>query len=133
MAIALSFDRDQRLLLVDYSYAYDRDGLAELDRHIARFLKEEGPADAIFDLSKVTQIDMPTPDVRRHGRKPTQLPNNKRAMIASADVLYGLLRMYAQHQELIGTSAPEIVRTMDEALAAVGHVNPVLKPWPERG
>jgi hypothetical protein len=70
----------------------------------------------LVDLSNVAKIEFSREDVEKFAQATIFLLNSRRAAVATADLAYGLARMFAMFRESKGEEGLRVFRTLDEAL-----------------
>ena len=88
----------------------------------------EGPSRGLLDFSAVKTVDLEASRVVAEGQKRQIMQGQQRIFVAPGDQLFGLLRMYAVHQEIGGEVEPIIVRSLKAAHMALGLDDPVFEP-----
>jgi hypothetical protein len=91
--------------------------------------------DELVDMTQVTQIALPSPDrVRELAKLAARMDDTESktrfAIVAAADVAFGLGRMFQSYRELDRRSTKEVgvFRTMEEALAFLQIDHPLAIP-----
>ncbi len=117
---AIAFDRRQKVVLIQFDGRFGADDLTGLD-DIARVLIEaEDPMDVIFDFSRSDGVDLTREAMANRGRQPQMQPGQRRAIVAPRPEMFELARLFAQSQSAVGSAAPIVTQTLDEALRAFG-------------
>src|SRR5690348_12475205 len=97
---------------------------AESLRLVADILAETNPTSGIIDFSQVTSFQISAETIKRVADSkpvfPTELP---RVIVAPADHVYGMARMFAALSSDTRTNV-EAVRTMEEAYKLLGIKEP---------
>lgn len=117
----MDFDPTFRVLRVSVVGVVTDEILEKADAAVRRFLAEEGADFGVFDYTCVTSVRVTSEYVRRIAHNKPASPQMKlRIAIAPQPALYGMNRMY---EFLIDErrSDFQIVRTMKEAAAIIGH------------
>ena len=70
----------------------------------------------LVDLSNVTKIEFSREDVEKFAQDTIFSLNSRRAAVATADLAYGLARMFEMLRESKGEEGLRVFRTLDEAL-----------------
>lgn len=125
---ALAFDRRHNILLTRFSGVFNTSDIAELDNAIVRFAVDHGPAHGILDFSAVVAVSVPMNRLLQRARQPAINPTHRRVIVASDPDMFQLAVKFTAEQTLAGASGPLVVATMDEALKALGAVDPVFEP-----
>jgi hypothetical protein len=96
--------------------------MAESLAHQDNLLKDPDFAPSfsqLMDLTHVTELQLGTEDVRRIAQRPIFSGDSRRAIVASRDVVFGVLRMFEIFREHLGETGIRVFRNLDEALAWV--------------
>lgn len=70
----------------------------------------------LMDLTHVTKLEHTSEDVRRVAQRSVFSPNSRRAILVSADVAFGIARMFAMLREANGEKDIRVFRDLDDAL-----------------
>ena len=132
MSIAYRVDHDARVVVAVGQGILTEAELFEYQREVWSRPDVAGYSE-LGDLSRVTGIDMASGQIRTLARTAAsmdeQTSNSRLAIVAPADLLFGLSRMFQTHRELSPQSARDVgvFRTIEEALAFLGinHVVPM--------
>lgn len=126
MSVNLSFERQSRILRVQFSGRMCQDGLNSLDASVVAFVKKEGPTRGfVIDCSAVDEFDVPTGEfVRRGQRNNSVVADQDRVYVMPRDDMYGLGRMFGTYQRMVGKREPIIVKTLGEAYSALNLTDP---------
>ncbi len=130
MGFTFEFDRKNKILLVRVEGKLTEQLLADCYAAIRQYSVATDASVGIFDLSAVTQYSVSTDFIRQLARREPAMPDatQRLRIIAVEDTTgYGLARMF----QIVGE--PErpklhVVRTFDEALAALGVQSPQFEP-----
>jgi len=122
--LALSFDRRNRVLLVQFSGIYSSDDISAFDRLVGRFVAEEGPTRGLYDFSGVTAVAVPKTKLFELGRRPQIALDQDRVIVAPQLEINELARLYATLQRDFGNVEPRIVNTLAEAYDLLGLSDP---------
>jgi hypothetical protein len=125
----LSFDPVNRILWVKYATAVSAENLAHLDSAIAAFISREGVVDMVLDYSNAPPSLIDSSLIRTRAATYSVPPGQRRVLVAPSDHIFGMFRMYATYRDTAhpGT-APAVVRTLDDALAALQIDKSTFKP-----
>jgi hypothetical protein len=92
----------------------------------------------LVDMSHVTHIELPSPDnIKKLARLAAEMDlpgaSSKFAIVAPANLSFGLGRMFQTHRELDPRSTKQVAvfKTMDEALEFLQIAGPLELPPPE--
>ena len=127
MPFQLLFDQRYRVVLVRLGPNLTGAVLHDMREAVGRFVAANGACPGIMDFSPVERIDVPSATVVEYGRKAPALGDHKRVFVAPTDALFGLCRMLWAYRDRQGF-APEIVRNLPDAFAALGISDPVFAP-----
>ena len=127
-SMELLFCRDPRVLLVRYDVEISRENFRRLDNALADFVGQQGTADTIIDFSGVPTIDFPASVLVERGRAPSRMPGRRRVFVVRNASFYGMFRLYGTYQDDRGVEPPLLVRSLEEALAAMGAGHAVFAP-----
>ena len=116
------------MLLARLSGPLDQRAVAELDELLAAFIAREGKVNAVFDFSGVSEVVLSAESLKERGTHRALMPEQIRVYVSPRSDLYGLGRMFATYQGMAGNREPVIVRTMEEAHAALGIADPKFEP-----
>ena len=127
--IELLFDAANRVLLVHYRLAFTIPNLDRLDGALQDFFRSHALCDTIIDFSQVPEDNVDTAVIVDRAHRASRAPGTSRRVFVVKDQLqYGLMRIYRARQEARGYTAPELVLSMDEALAVLGVKEPNFQP-----
>ena len=129
----LEFDRHCKLVWARFSGQLARSDIVDFDRATEVFLKTEGCANFILDFTTIESVAMPDRALAERGRRPHMCPGHQRVVVAPQPEIFGLYRVFAANQSMIGSAAPTIVKTMQQALLHLGVGNPDFKPIARAG
>lgn len=128
LVVQLQFDQANRILLMPFPEKLTRANFDRAEAALGTFVARRGPADTIIDFSDVCE-DVDTTVIVARAYAPWPANEKRHVFIVSSDVMEGLFRMYALHHEAAGFGRPQIVRSLGDALAALGtaraHFDPV--------
>jgi len=116
----IEFDTRQKVVRVIFSLSFTVDDLAGLDDVAEVLVAAEGPMSAIFDCTLIDSIGIPAQRVASRGRLRQLCPGLRRAIVAPQPEMFSLAELFARSQDAAGSEAPQVVRTMAEALAWLG-------------
>lgn len=117
----LMFAQSQRVLLISYCGPLTGTDIRDLDISARAFIEIHGQVPSIVDLSGVTAISISTEVVKTMGTIAPAMGKEMRAYVAPSDEAFGMVRLYAAHQELAGHPAPRVVRSFAEAIELIGR------------
>ena len=118
---------DRQVVLVRFGSAFVMADLAALDR-LATATSGAGPFDCIFDLTRVETFDIKPEFVAERGEIPQAYKNRQRFYVVTQEDLKLLVRLYVTYQANGGWRPPEIISTLDEALARLGVDRSAFRP-----
>lgn len=127
--IEVSFERAHRILFTRFTGLFSFEDIEALDKVVKRFVHENGPVAGLIDWSGIEMITVPPWRLIQRGRAPQIAPGQKRVMVAPEDgPVHTMVRAYAEQQRDFGNVAPAVVRSLDEAYAVFGIVDPAFEP-----
>ncbi len=121
-------DRKLRIALARYSAELSRQNLNRLDAMSAEFVAREGSMDVIIDFRDVPSVAFPTSVIIERGRAQRRMSTGRRVFIVKDDLFFGMIRLYGVYQEGQGHDAPEIARSLEEALALLNATGATFEP-----
>jgi hypothetical protein len=132
MSVTLKFERDRRVLLVQFTGALDNEKLHGLDAEVVAFVKKEGtPNGFVIDCSQVDEVSVPTGEfVRRGQRAKNVVADQDRVYVMPRADMFGLGRMFGTYQRMVGKKEPIVVKTLTEAFDALKLDDPNFQPLP---
>jgi hypothetical protein len=120
MSVSLKFERNRRILLVQFSGVLSREGLNGLDAAVVAFVKKEGPTKGfVIDCSRVEDVSVPTGEFVRRGQRNSVVADQERVYIMPREDMFGLGRMFGTYQRMVGKKEPIVVKTLTEAFDAL--------------
>jgi hypothetical protein len=126
MGIRFEFDRRNKVLLVRVEGRLTDELLAETQGAIRRYSVATDARAGIFDFSSVAEVALSPAFVHKLAKEEPAMGDaarRPRVIVAPTAVTFGFSRMF----QMLGESKRpllEVVRTMDEALAALGVQSP---------
>jgi len=129
MAYRFEFDRVNKILLIRFEGRVTDELLAEGYRAAQEYATSMDARASIMDCSSVTEFAVSAERIRQMADQEPVLadPTCPRFIVAPATHIFGLARMF----QIAGQDTrPQlrVVRTMDEALAALGIQSPHFEP-----
>ena len=70
----------------------------------------------LWDLTQVTKVDLTSEDLRTLSQRSIFSRDSRRAILVSADVVFGLARMFEAFREYLGEEGIRVFRDLDDAL-----------------
>ncbi len=120
MPYHFEFDKKHRILLTVVTGEFSDDDQLMINTDIRKHANELDIAAGIGDMSAITSATVSSASVQIVAREASPYsPQTKRFLVAPADHLYGISRMYKATATEKTRSQLEIVRTRQEALAAL--------------
>src|SRR5260221_13906685 len=119
MPTSYKIDQARRLVLSEGS------GLLTMPDLLAHQDKLAGDPDfasdysQLYDLTQVTDVELTPKNLRRLPQRSLFLPNARRAIVVSRDVVFGLSRMFEMFRESLDESGIRVFRDRAEALTWV--------------
>ncbi|MDP1963880.1 MAG: hypothetical protein Q8K93_16945 [Reyranella sp.] len=117
--LTLLVDRLAMILMARFHGMFVSEDIAALDAFVPRFVQSEGPVRGIFDFTDVAVVAVPMTRFVERARRPEQVPGTKRIIVAPDPLMFGMAHKFQSHQELSGNTAPQVVRSLEEAYAAM--------------
>jgi hypothetical protein len=130
MAYRFEFDPVNKVLLFRFEGRLTDESLAESYRAVRKYSTATDASAGIWDLSSVTEFAVSTEFIRQlANQEPAMADASRRpgVIVASGTVGFGLSRMF----QLLGEPTRpllNVVRTLDEALAALNIQSPHFQP-----
>lgn len=129
MAYRFEFDRKNKVLLLRYEGRLTQEIAEESGAALQKHCPAMAPRAVIVDFSSVTEFAVPTEFLRRVADQALIVDGTATpvALVNPAPVGFGLARMF----EIVGQprrSLLQVVRSMDEAFAALGVHSPQFEP-----
>jgi hypothetical protein len=123
------FDPVNKIMAIRFKGRVTNESLESSYRAAQKFATLTDASASIMDCSLVTEFDVSTELIRQLANQEPVLsdPKRPRFIVASKTLVFGLARMF----QIMGEhSRPHlrVVRTMDEALEALGVQNPHFEP-----
>jgi hypothetical protein len=129
MGARYEFDKDHQVLLVHLDGRLSEDSLGSLTRAAEKHWAATKPRAEIIDCSGVTEFAIASDRIRQLARQQlnSDAAQRHRVIIVPETHAFGLARMYqivAEQKRPLVT----VVRSMDEALAALNIMSPDFEP-----
>jgi hypothetical protein len=123
------FDAGNKILVMRFTGRLTEESVEAFYRAIRKYSIETDARAGIWDFSTVTDFTGTSESIRALARQDPAMPdsNRPRFIVAPSTFIYGLARMF---QNVGDTTRPRltVVRSMDEALAALGIQSPHFEP-----
>ena len=130
MGLRFEFDPENKILLGRFEGRLTNEGMIELYESIRKYALATGAQAGIWDFSFVTEFAATSDLIRSLARQEPAMPdaaNRPRFIVAPAEHLFGISRMF----QIVGEpKRPQltVVRTIEEAFAALGVESPHFEP-----
>jgi hypothetical protein len=130
MGVRFEFDAENKILLGRFEGRFSDESLGEMYESIRRYSVATDARAGILDFSLTTEFAVSSDTIRNLARQEPAMPdavNRPRVLVAPATHLFGIARMF----QLVGEhKRPRltVVRTLDEAFAALGLQSPHFEP-----
>jgi hypothetical protein len=130
MGHRFEFDPENKDLLVQPEGRLTDESLLEIYTGIAKYSVATDARAGIFDFSLVTEFAVTADTIRNLARQEPAMPDavhRPRVLVAPATHVFGIARMFqivGEHQR----PTLSVVRTLDEAFAALGVLSPHFEP-----
>jgi hypothetical protein len=105
-----------------------RDDIGTFDRAAGLFVAAEGCAHFVLDFTAVDSVAIPDRALADRAKRPHICPGFQRVVVAPQIEIAELYRLFAAHQSRVGSAAPRIVKTMEQALVHLGVGKPDFMP-----
>jgi hypothetical protein len=135
--VRLLFEPRHKVILLEFSGTFTLAELARADALVGGFMAgrtQDMPAQdmpGIADFTRIEQIDVTSEQLSGRAQQPQLRRGQRRVLVASTQVSYGLCRMFAAFQAARGNIEPEIVRSMQAACALLGIEDARFEPATE--
>ena len=122
LGFRFEFDAANKILLGRFEGRLTEESVAEFYDEIRKYSMATDASAGIWDFSAVTEFSATSESIRRLARREPAMPDatrRPRFIVAPATFIFGISRMF----QILGESTRPlltVVRTMDEALAALG-------------
>ncbi len=130
MGLQFEFDLANKILLIKVDVQLTDESLTELYQVIRKYSTATDASAAICDFSSVVEFAFSSDLLRQLGRQELSMPNattRPRVILVPQSHAFGLFRMFQITGEPMRPLLT-VVRTMDEALAALGVQNLQFEP-----
>src|SRR5258708_16593245 len=117
MPTSYKIDKARRLVLSEGSGLLTMPDLLAHQDKLASDPDFSADYSQLYDLTQVTDVEITPNDVRRLAQRSVFLPNARRAVLVSSDVVFGLSRMFEVFRESLGETGIRVFRDRAEALA----------------
>jgi hypothetical protein len=129
MPYHFEFDKKHRILLTVVTGEFSDDDQLMINTDIRKRANDLDIVAGIGDMSAITSCTVSSASVQIVAREASPYsPQTKRYLVAPADHLYGISRMYKATAPEKSRAQLEIVRSRDEALEALGALDAVFEP-----
>lgn len=129
MPYHFEFDKTHRILLTVVTGEFSDDDQLTINTDIRKRASELDIVAGIGDMSGITSCTVSSASVQIVAREASPYsPQTKRFLVAPADHLYGISRMYKATAQEKTRAQLEIVRTRAEALESLGALDAVFEP-----
>ena len=126
MLVRYEFDSQHKILLLVVEGDVGDEEIVAANEQIARYVSLLRPRAGISDLSGITAFNVSVNAMRTAAAQPVPYPEETAWFIVAAkDHVFGMARMY----EMVGSRDNlKVVRSRQEALAALGVEKPAFEP-----
>jgi hypothetical protein len=114
--ITLWFERRHNVLMARATGVLSSEDIETHDRAVLRFLAGRSGVRAIYDLSGVDALAVPTSKIAQRGQRPAMI-SERRVVVASRQAGAEFARIIRDQQSAAGLPEPLIVSSLDEAFA----------------
>lgn len=129
MPFQFDFDFGNRILRCRFTGRVSDDELKEYYVAATKYTAQTGAQGGLTDFSEADAVDVSPQTVRALASLPPVMPDvsRLRCIVAPTDKVFGLARMFELHGEETRINL-HVVRTLKEALAILGVVEPKFEP-----
>lgn len=120
----MSIDREQRVVLVDFSGTLIMEDFAACDRCLRPLMAKAGALRCIVDMTGVSRFGLSSAEIVGRAESRPAMQGTAKIFVAPTAEAWGISRLFSAHRDMSGQSEPEIVRTLDEAFSAIGVLAP---------
>lgn len=92
------------------------------------FVAVDGNCDGIVDFSAVEKVDIAVAYLRAYGSSPRVIAGARRILVAPADEMFGVARLYGLHQSHSQGEEPMVVRSLEAAYDLLDLKDPDFQP-----
>jgi hypothetical protein len=127
----LAYERRCNVLLTTFSSVFSSEDISGLDLAVIRFTANHGPAHLILDYRSVESVGVPMSKWLRRSRQPAISPEFKRFLVvrdADGSELFQMARVFTTQQRMAGSSEPQVVSSLDDALLLLGATDAIFEP-----
>jgi len=129
MAYSLHIEETARVAMARFEAALAPGQLEALAADSRALASRYGLCDSIVDFSGLVRIEIDTSYLRTMANRQPVMTGKRRVLVAPQPEMFGLGRLYGlQQAATTGATEPEMVRTLDEAFAALGLRSPNFVP-----
>jgi hypothetical protein len=129
MPYHFEFDKKNRILLIVCTGIYSDEDQLTINTEIRKRATELDVLAGIGDMSAITSCTVSSASVQIVAREASPYsPQTRRFVVAPADHVYGIARMYKSTAQEKTRAQLEIVRSREEALEALGAPDAVFEP-----
>jgi hypothetical protein len=123
-----AIDRRNNVLLVKFGGPLTPASLETYNDQLRALVASEGTMAVVIDLTGVSSAGVETSTLVDRGRLPTVMPGQPRVFVAADPAMFGLLRVYAAHQEANGEKPPLVVQSLADAFRHLSLNDPQFEP-----
>ena len=116
--LTLWYERRHNVLMARVTGVLSSEDIAAHDRSVLHFLAGRTGVRAIYDLSGVDALAIPTSKIAQRGQRPAII-SERRVVVASRQAGEDFARIIRDNQSAAGLPEPIIVATLEEAYAAL--------------
>ncbi len=117
--LTLWFERQHNVLMARLTGVLSSEDIETHDRSVLRFLAGRSGVRAIYDLSGVDALAVPTSKIAQRGQRPAMV-SGRRVVVASRQAGEEFARVIRDQQSAAGLPEPIIVSTLEEAYSILG-------------
>jgi len=116
MPAYFKIDKERRLVMSTWSGVVTRAEAFAHQENLRKHPDFDPSFSQLVDLSHVTRMEFTGEDVQRFALDTIFWPNSRRAILAPADLTFGLARMFEMLRDTVGEKGIRVFRNLDDAL-----------------
>jgi hypothetical protein len=120
----IEFDRQHKVAWARFSGQLSHRDIGNFDSATAAFLAAEGCQHFVLDFTAIESVAIPDRALADRAKRPHMCPGFQRVVVAPQIEIAELYRLFAAYQSRVGSAAPRIVKTMEQALVHLGVGKP---------
>jgi len=116
MPAYFKIDKERRLVMSTWSDVVTRADAFAHQENLRKHPDFDRSFSQLVDLSHVTRIEFTHEDVEWFARATIFSPNSRRAILAPADLVFGLARTFEILRDTVGEKGIRVFRNLEDAL-----------------